>query len=413
MAAALEIEITGLTYGGEGVGRLPDGKTVFVPYTIPGERVSVDITVNKKRYARAKLTQIIASSPHRIKPLCKHYMFCGGCHLQHIAYDEQVRLKQKILAEQVKKAGINPELILPVQPSPQEWHYRNNLQFHLSQDGRLGYQAAHSNQVIPIEECHLAVPDLDSIWNMLQLEPGLPIDRISARVGVEDEITIMLEGDYDALPEIEMDFPCSVVHHSIAGDLILAGSATMLISVGNTRFQVSSGSFFQVNTTVAQLMAEYTLNLVEGFQINCLMDIYCGVGLFSRWFTPHAPKIIGVESSESACQDFAENLAEYDDVAIYQGNAQDILPYLDAKPDLVLVDPPRAGLDEKVMESIIRLSPNKLIYISCDPSTFARDASRFIHKGYQMQSVKLFDMFPQTYHVEVVALFNKINTPNI
>ncbi len=407
MSAKMEIVITGLTYGGEGVGRLPDGKTVFVPYTIPGERVVVEINTDKKKYARAKPIQIIESSPHRINPLCKHYMFCGGCHLQHLAYDEQVRLKQNILAEQVEKVGLNPEVILPAQPSPQEWHYRNNLQFHLSPDGHLGYQAAHTNQVIPIVECHLPVSGLNSIWNNLQLEPGLPIERISARVGADDEITIMLEGEYDALPEIEMDFPCSVVHHSLAGDLVLAGSPTMLIKVGDTEFQVSAGSFFQVNTLVAQLMADYALSLVKDSDIKSLMDVFCGVGLFSRMFAPHVRKIIGIESSESACNDFTENLAEFEDVSIYQGKAEDILPYLDEKPDLVLVDPPRAGLDERVLESICRSAPSRIIYISCDPSTFIRDASRFNARGFSLRNIKPIDMFPQTYHVEVIGLFEQ------
>jgi 23S rRNA (uracil1939-C5)-methyltransferase len=406
MSSKIEIEITGFTYGGDGVGRLPDGKTAFVPYTIPGEKVAIEITGDKKKYARAKPVQIIEPSPNRIIPLCRHYGFCGGCHIQHISYSEQIRLKQSVVTEQVKKAGLNPGLVLPIQPSPQEWHYRNNLQFHLSPEGRLGFQAAHTNQVIPIYECHLPVPALDAIWQNLQMDPGVSIWRISARAGVDDEISINLEGEYDDLPEIELDIPCSIIHQSPAGELILAGNPSMPIRVGETDFQVSSGSFFQVNTGVAHLMAEYALNLVEAADINLLLDVYCGVGLFSRWFAPHVKKIIGVESSESACLDFAENLAEYDDVAIYQGNAQDILPYLDAKPDLVLVDPPRAGLDEKVLESIIRMSPKNIIYISCDPSTFTRDASRFIQKGYQMQSIKPFDMFPQTYHVEVVAIFN-------
>jgi 23S rRNA (uracil1939-C5)-methyltransferase len=172
-------------------------------------------------------------------------------------------------------------------------------------------------------------------------------------------------------------------------------------------FKVSAASFFQVNTVMAGKMVEYLLAHLPISPTTTLLDVYCGVGLFSAFLASKCERLIGIEYSESSCEDFAVNLDEFDNVELYEGLAEDVIPHLEAKPDVVLVDPPRAGLDKAVVDGILKLSPKVIAYVSCDPSTLARDAARLINGGYHLKDVAPFDLFPQTYHIESISIFER------
>ncbi len=172
-------------------------------------------------------------------------------------------------------------------------------------------------------------------------------------------------------------------------------------------FKVSAPSFFQVNTVMAEKMTQYLSTRLPVSLSTVLLDIYCGVGLFSAFLAPKCGRVIGIESSESACEDFAVNLDEFDNVELYEGDAGEVIPHLEAGPDIVLVDPPRAGLDKAVVDGILKMSPHLIAYVSCDPSTLARDAARLINGGYKLREVTPFDLFPQTYHIESISLFER------
>ena len=403
-----EVSISTLTYGGEAMGRLPDGRAVFVPFGLPGERVRVKLTEEKKNFARGEIVEVLDPSPDRIAARCRHFGVCGGCHYQSLPYEKQLQAKTDILIDQLKRIGkIENPPVGPMVACPNPWNYRNHVQFSLDEAGALGFQAPASNQVVPISECHLPEPILDDLWRQLEFQPETEIERVSLRAGKDDDLMLVLESDSPDAPELEIEAGISIAHVYEEHAVVIAGNDHIIVPVLERDFKVSAASFFQVNTAMAGKMVEYLLTRLPVSPSSTLLDVYCGVGLFSAFFAPKCKTVIGVESSESSCDDFAVNLDEFANVELYEGYAEDVVPHLEAKPDTVLVDPPRAGLDKAVVDGIIKLSPQVIAYVSCDPSTLARDAARLIAGGYQLREVTPFDLFPQTYHIESISIFER------
>ncbi len=378
---------------------------VFVPFVIPGEEVLIRLTEEKKNFARAELVEVLTPALNRITPRCRHFGVCGGCHYQHLDYESQLRMKRSIFIETLRRGGGIADIEVPeCIPSPQVWNYRNHIQFHPLPDGKLGFQAGRSHQIIPIEECHLPEPAILSAWQQFNLEDLAGLKRISFRSGVEEDTQIILETALYDLPELELDTPDSVIHLSPAGQIVLAGSPQITLEVKGKFFQISAGSFFQVNTQAAGLMVQTILDWLPDLAGKTVMDLYCGAGLFSAFLAPHAKKVIAVEVSESSCEDFAQNLDAFENVDLYQGAVEDVLQALPETPEIVIVDPPRAGLDSRVINTILKAKPAALIYVSCDPTTLARDLRKFIDSGYQIKDIRLLDMFPHTFHIESLTL---------
>ena len=397
-------------YGGEALARLPEGRAVFIPYVLPEEKIRIRLVEEKERYARAELLEVISPSSARIKPRCPHFTQCGGCHYQHIPYLDQLHIKQSILQNQLERVGklVDPP-VEDMVPSPSAWNYRNHIQFHISEEGNPGYLKHRSNQVVAIQECHLPEDSINDIWPSLDTEyiPGL--DRISFRSGEGGQDTMIVLESSDPKPiEFVVDLPLSAVHQGPGGEIVLAGDDFTIIEVHGFPFVVSTGSFFQVNTGVAELIVDYLIDALPLAEDTVLLDVYCGVGLFSAFLAPLVKQIIGFESDPSAAEDFLYNLAGFDTVKLYDLPAEDILPDLEISPDVILLDPPRAGISKKVLDGVVSLKPKIIAYISCDPATLARDVFRFHKQGYQLQSSTPFDMFPQTYHIESVNLFQRI-----
>ena len=402
-----ELVIDSIANGGEGIGRLPDGRAVFVPFTIPGEMVRVRVLDEKKGYVRGELVEVINPAGNRIQPRCKHFCICGGCHFQHLRYRDQLEIKTNIIEDVLLRVGgLSGINILPIVPSLVEWDYRNNVQYHLHTSGKLGYQRHLSNEVIPIDECFLPSQNLGDLRTRLDLDIQTGIKRVSIREGMDEEILIVLEGENSELPEMEIDLPASVIHLSDIGKIVLAGNDFLMMQVKDKRFKVSAESFFQVNTQMAEKMVDHVLSLIPQGKLNCLVDLYCGVGLFSAFTADKTNKLIGIEFSHAACMDYAENLDEFDHVELYEGSTDVILARLDIRPDVVIVDPPRAGIGNATLDALIRLKPDRIIYVSCDQATLARDASRLVKGGYSFIQLTPFDLFPQTYHIESVSLFD-------
>jgi 23S rRNA (uracil1939-C5)-methyltransferase len=409
MTASFDIELTTDSFGGDCVGRLPDGRAVFVPYGIAGERVRIELTTEKRNFARGRITAVLDPSPLRIQPRCRHFEDCGGCHYQHLAYTDQLRIKQGIVTRQLERIGkiTNPP-VQPIVPSPLEWNYRNTVQFHLSAGGKLGYQRSGRAGLLEITECHLPQAPINALWPQLVLDPATGIDRVSIRIGEEEELLLGLESRSGQVPEFEIDFPLSVVFMGAEEKVLLSGENFSIIHVLERDFRVSADAFFQVNTAMAEKMVTHVLNLLEGKTFDHIVDAYCGAGLFSAFLAPRCKQLTGIELSESACNDYAVNLEEFDHVALYVGAVEQVLPALEIKPDLVLVDPPRAGLDPYALAGLIKAEPAQIIYISCDPATLARDLALLITAGYSLKSVTPFELFPQTYHVETIVLMSRV-----
>jgi len=406
-----EITFTTLTYGGDAMGRLEDSRAVFVPFGLPGERVRVRLREEKRGFARGELVEILEASPNRIIPRCKHFGICGGCHYQNLPYEEQLKAKTEILRDQLTRIGKieNP----PVQnmvASPSPWNYRNHVQFHLTEEGKLGYVSplplGEGGGVRAITECHLPEASINSLWPQLDFEPGTDIERVALRAGNDDDLLI-LESDSPQSPELEIEAGISVAHVFDENTVVIAGNDHIVISVLGRDFRVSAASFFQVNTAMAEKMVNHLLTNLPITQSSVLLDVYCGIGLFSAFLAPKCERVIGIESSPPACEDFSVNLDEFENVELYEGLAEDVIPHLEAKPDIVLVDPPRVGLEKRVVDGILRMKPRVIAYVSCDPSTLARDARRLINGGYRLKDVTPFDIFPQTYHIESISIFER------
>jgi 23S rRNA (uracil1939-C5)-methyltransferase len=405
---SIEIHLEKLTYGGDAMGRLSDGRAIFVPFGLPGELVRVELTEDKKNFARGKIIEVVKSAPERIQPRCKHFGICGGCHYQNLSYENQLKAKTEILRDQLQRIGkIENPPVKPMVASPLAWNYRNHVQFHLTAEGKLGFVNAKGNSVFPIEECHLPETSIDSFWRALQFESNKDVERVSLRAGQDEELMVILESESPETPEIEIEADVSVAHVFDDQLVVIAGRDYFSVNILGKDFKVSATSFFQVNTKMAGKMVEHLLTQLP-ITNHQLLDVYCGVGLFSKFFAPKCKLVIGVESSESACEDFAVNLDEFENVELYEGAAEDVLPGLTGRFDstsIMIVDPPRAGIERHALDAIIEIKPQVIAYVSCDPSTLARDAARLISGGYQLTEVTPFDLFPQTYHIESISIF--------
>jgi 23S rRNA (uracil1939-C5)-methyltransferase len=408
MKELITLTIQSLVYEGYGLSRQQDGRVVFVPFVLPGETVQVRIIEEKKGHALAELVSVIDPHDQRILPRCVHFGICGGCHYQHIPYALQLEYKQAIFIEQLQRiAGIETPLIKKIFPSTEQWNYRDAMQFKLSESGKLCFSDFYRNRPFEVRECHLPMPEINAFWPKLEFEPEMRLDRLEIRQNNENDLMLVLRGKGMDVPIMESESPISVVHLDGANQVVMAGNDRLMMRVNEKDFSVSGGAFFQTNLAVADLLVKEVKDAVDASGVRTLMDVYCGVGLFSAFLAAELEKVIGIESSIAACNDFAANLDDFDNVSLYEGKAEDVIPFITEKPDCVIVDPPRSGLKQEVTQAIIIKSPKLLIYISCNPSTFARDTRYFVEAGYHLNSSTLIDMFPQTFHIESVNVFSK------
>ncbi len=433
MSRIIELDLTDIAYGGAAIGRY-EGRIVFVSYGIPGERVQARITEEKERFARAEVVKVLTASPHRVQPVCAHFGpgLCGGCHWQHITYEAQLAFKQEIVADQLTRIGkFRAPPVSPIVPSPSPWHYRTSATFtaipgaipalempdedqgegHDPSEDRtpdeiiaLGFYSDDNSQIIPIEECHILHPALQELYDILSL--GEPvIERVRFQVGSDpaDRMIILHTAD-DLAPQIEVNFPVSV--NLLLSDnepVNLIGSPQTHYTLLGRSFRVTAGSFFQVNLPVASLLVEHVLEQLDLHGDETVLDLYSGVGLFTAFIAERAGLVISAESYPPAVTDADVNLGDLDNVDLIEGVVEGVLEDIEGPIDAVVVDPPRSGLELAVIEHLLRLRPPRLIYVSCDPATLARDLQLLCRHEYRLIDVRPFDMFPQTFHIECVA----------
>ena len=419
MANAFELELTGYAYGGEAIGRAPDGRMIFVPYSIPGERVRVTPVEDHKQWARAHLIEILAPSEQRVIPRCKHFGVCGGCHYQHLAYPAQVQAKADIVRAQLERLGKfqDPPVAAPI-ASPSPWNTRNHLQFLLNDEGRLSFVAARQpaegsdpgspgDRLIAVEECHLAAPPLDELWRRIEVEPIPGLERVSVRLGGGEERMVILHAGSPPQVELSLEVPASVIWAGPQEVLVLAGEGYLSVEVLDRSFRVSALSFFQVHTSLSQELVRLVLRSLDVGPGDVVYDLYAGVGLFSAFIAQAGAHVVAVEESPWACADFEVNLDEFDRVDLYESTVEAALPSIALEPKVVLVDPPRGGLGREVVQGLLQHQPSRLVYVSCDPATLARDGRLLADGGYRVERVTPIDLFPQTYHIECVSVWSR------
>jgi 23S rRNA (uracil1939-C5)-methyltransferase len=403
-----ELELAEMVHGGNALGRHA-GRAVFIPYTIPGERILARATDDRGRYAFAESVTLLTPSPHRVAPRCPHFGpgRCGGCHFQHIEYAAQPGFKRDVVIDQMKRIGgfENPVIHATI-PSPDAWAYRNHATFHVDEAGNLCFVGTDNESLIPIEECHIIRPELLALLDELNFEDMPDLDRVRLQIGTDGDLMIILSAQSDQPPELQVDMPVSV--NFLLSDnepVSLIGSSHTSYTVRGRRFRVTAGGFFQVNIPQAETLVDLVLNKLNLQGNETVLDCYAGVGLFTAFIAERASLVTSVESYPPAVTDADENLAEFDNIDLIEGTAEDVLPDLDGPYDAAVLDPPRDGAHVRVLDALDELRPHTIVYVSCEPSTLARDAKRLAAKGYQLVDVTPVDMFPQTYHIECVAHF--------
>jgi len=409
-ADVVELELTALGHGGSALGR-HQGRVIFVPYAIPGETVRAEIIEARTRWARARLLEVLVPSPHRVDPPCPYFGpdECGGCHFQHIAYEAQAEFKGQVLADQLARVGgLHGVDVAEIIAAAEPWSYRNHVQFSVTPAGRLGFLTADTHHVVAVDECLLLDPLLDDLWAALDMKwPQLR--RLSLRCGsATGDLMAVFELDHYEDFDIEVDFPVSCVILLADGEaVVLMGDPHLVDHVAGRDYCISAGSFFQVNTAGAEVLVALVRDYLAPAAGETLLDLYCGVGLFGLSLADQVGRVVGVEADPSAAADFRCNAQGLDHVTLLEGKVHAALAHLDEPVDSVVLDPPRSGAGERVVSEIARLAPRRIVYVSCDPATLARDARRLVDSGYQPAQVQPVDLFPQTYHVESVALFTR------
>lgn len=357
MLVQCNLKIEKLNSSGQGVARY-QGKVIFVDWAVPGDEVEAQIEKDHKDYAEARLLKIIKSSEDRSMPLCPYFYECGGCELQHITYLAQLKFKEQIVRDAISRLGHLQEIeVKTIIPSPQEWHYRNRIQLHKNGEGRIGFFKPKSHQIVEITECLIAREELNQKIGTMRLAPALFGDKASLEIRVDH----------------------------LARD----------------------GAFVQINTAQNDTLKKLVLDLLQPQKNENIFDLFCGSGNFTFEIAKHAKTVVGLEKNLEAIQE-AERLSNKNGVSNITWKWASMLQgLLELKNqgrdcDAMVVDPPRRGLAEAT-RGILNFKPKKIVYVSCNPATFARDAALFVGSGYNLQGIQPIDMFPQTSHVELVA----------
>ncbi|BCJ87099.1 23S rRNA (uracil(1939)-C(5))-methyltransferase RlmD [Effusibacillus dendaii] len=453
----IELDITGQGHEGEGIGRY-EGFAVFVPGAIRGERVKAKIVKVQKSFAYGRLLEVLEASHHRTEPLCPVYHRCGGCHLQHMSYEGQLEHKQQMVADALQRIGkfaVRLESApggeegdaIPVYPTlgmQDPWRYRNKSQVPVGWvDGRIvaGFYAPRTHEIIDMEGCPIQHPYSDEIVSRvkrilgdLRISPydeatrkGL-VRHIVARVGFHtdetmvvlvtngrkiphiDELVSRLRDEIPHLVSIIQNVNAAVTNVIFGPDTItLWGKDTIEDRIGDIRFSISARSFFQVNPIQTGVLYQKALEYAGLTGDETVIDAYCGIGTISLFLAQKAKRVVGVEVVADAIEDAKKNAAlnGIENVEFLVGQAEKVIPELYAKrglrADVVVVDPPRKGCDEALLQTIVDMQPKRVVYVSCNPSTLARDLRYLEDRGYQTQQVQPVDMFPHTFHVECVV----------
>ncbi len=404
---SIRLQLTDMAHGGQALGRY-EGKVVFVPYALPGEEVAVEVVRDRGRYAEARLLEVLRSSPERVEPRCPHFGACGGCQWQHATYRAQLRFKEGSLRDQLRRiGGIEEPPVLPALGMEEPWSYRNHVQFHLDEAGHLGFMAALSHEVVPIEVCYIIHPLIAEVFHSLDL--ALPdLRRLSIRVSTSrGQKLLILEMAQDMIPALEVDEPLSCVLFLADGTLLtLVGDSYLVEEVRGRAFRVSASSFFQVNTAQLERMIEVVREYASPLGGETLLDGYSGVGTFGLSLADQAGQVIGVEEDESAFLDAQFNAQGTPHTTFVQGPMEGVLSSLKGV-DLAILDPPRQGCSGEALAALLKLAPARIVYVSCDPATLARDVKRLGEGGYRLLKVQPVDLFPQTYHIESVSLLER------
>ena len=392
---APEAEYARLTL--EGMATLGDCYAPFEEQTInvfgglPGEEVVARIVRYRRRrrkFVSGIVEQVLSPSPHRVAPPCPLFGPCSGCQWQHVSYEHQLTLKRDAVAREIGRyQELDGVTVAPTVPGPQPYNYRNHARFTVRRNGSLGFTNRITHRFVRVDECMLMTSGINDALAELQGKCS-ETTQLSVRYGVNT-------GDFLVQPTLQ---------HPAIG--LPSGQPHYVEELLGRRFRVASPSFFQVNTHQAEHMARMVRDRLELTRAGTLLDAYAGVGTFAVLLAGEAGRVIAIEESSAAVRDAALNAEGLNNVEFVESKTEDALNTLDEPVDAVILDPPRSGCDPRVLGALARLAPRRIAYVSCDPSTLARDLAILADSGMTVLGVEPIDMFPQTYHVETVATLN-------
>ena len=399
----MEVKILRLNNEGEGIASI-DGKLCFIKGALPNEIVNIEIIEDKGNYFIGKLLNVVTPSENRVIPKCPYYDKCGGCELMHLSYPNTLEFKKdkvKGIFKKICELDINPEIY-----SFNELNYRNKVTLKVS-NNELGYYEEKTHNIVDIDNCLLLDNKINEVITTLRSfiqNKDHNITEIMIRV-ISNEIMI----SFDNLNPVYKDELLSLFHNEsiyINGELI-SGNKSLIETIEDYKFYVSPESFFQVNTITFKELYKYVISKLDNEET--ALDLYSGTGTISILMSKYFNKVYGIEVSHSSIIDANENLKlnEITNVEFIEGKVEDKIVLLkELKVDTVIMDPPRSGSDNKSLTSIMKINPRKIIYISCNPVTLARDYN-VLKEQYDLKSIDLFDMFPETSHVETVMFLER------
>jgi 23S rRNA (uracil1939-C5)-methyltransferase len=438
-------DIVGIGHEGEGVGRV-EGFTLFIQGALPGEKVRAKVLKLKKQFGYAKLLEVLVPSADRVEPPCAVYKQCGGCQLQHLSYEAQLKWKRQSVVDSLERIGklnMNGITIHPTLGMSDPWKYRNKAQVPLgSREGGMvaGFYAAGSHRIIDMNECLIQHDDSNRIVQEVrriagrlgitaydeERHAGL-LRHVIVRVGFatgEVMVVLVINGDHlpraDQLAErlvtvvpglasIRLSVNKERTNVILAGKTkVIWGRDVIYDSIGDVKFAISARSFYQVNPVQTEVLYGKALEYAELTGVDTVIDAYCGIGTISLFLAQRAKKVYGVEIVPEAIEDARKNaeLNGIDNVEFVVGAAEEVMPRWQeqgVRADVVVVDPPRKGCEQALLDAIIALQPERVVYVSCNPATLARDLRVLADGGYRTVEVQPVDMFPWTVHVECVV----------
>ena len=400
----MELHPHDMAHGGEAVAR-HDGKAYFIPGAMPGEVVEATVVEDKGSWARTALIDVTEPSPERRMPPCPHAQDCGGCQWQFAQEQEQRQWKRTTVVGQLEHLGkiVNPVVHETVAPGS-DLGYRNRMDFRVA-DGKPALFRSRSNDLVPLDTCLLMVDELQETFAKLGDLTG--VEKLTLRAGTRTEkLVAVIEGE---VPEQIADWNTAVFHKKGTSMTPLLGDRVFTEMVDGVVFEIPADGFFQNNTHGADALVRLVRDMLEVEDTETLLDGYCGVGLFGATVGRGAARVVGIESTPGAVKYARSNMmAAGVEHNIIAGSFTKDIDKLDEYWDVAVVDPPRKGLGQRGVEAVTAAMPRRIAYVSCDPASLARDSRMLASYGYEFIEATPVDMFPQTYHIEIVARFDRM-----
>jgi 23S rRNA (uracil1939-C5)-methyltransferase len=431
-----DLEISALVHGGRGIGRY-EGKAIFVPLTVPGDRVDCRVVKSKRRYVEAELSEVVESSPLRREPPCPFFGSCGGCQWQHIPYQEQARWKEKIFTDLMLRSQlvsgdclVSDDCLKAIVPAPEEWGYRNRVQFkcHLSAEGlAIGFYQHGSHYVVDVDKCRLISPEIQRTLGLLRNElPEAPcldcLPQVDVACGDDGAIRVVLHVLPEGRQQLHSWLQAFADRHQVNACVqssrreapeVVCGEGDLTVNVDQPEIALRYGpsGFVQVNSAQNRSMVAAMLDLLALNGTEKVLDLFCGMGNFSLPLARRAGHVSGVEGHAASIANArinatVNNIANVD---FYTADATAVMSRYQMTDDLdlVVLDPPRTGCYLLSLE-LIKLRPQRILYVSCDPATLVRDLTPLVQGGYEVVSSQAFDLFPQTWHIESMTLLRRV-----